>query len=115
MSRFWIIQTLVLGVVMARRIGRGRDNDYRLEDYNNEYRVEDYNNDPVVAAEGKVLQKIKSDIYQLEKEEADVEMDIMNRLNHRKQRGKHLQHLGGIDDEDQYLIEGSGRRLYYAM
>merc|ERR550539_2156686 len=106
MLRFWIILTVCISVVLPRRIGRGRDNDYRLEDYNN---------DPVVAAEGKVLQKIKSDIYQLEKEEADVEMDIMNRLNHENQREKHRHHLGGIDDEDQYYEEGSGRRLYYAM
>ena len=77
-------------------------------------RQEDYsNNDPVVAAEGKVLQRIKSDIYQLEKEEADVEMDIMKRLHHQNQREKH--HLGEVDDEDLYVGEGSGRRLYYVM
>ena len=94
-----MILTLCISAVLGRRIGRGRDNDY--------------NKDPVVAAEGKVLQKIKSDIYQLEKEEADVEMDIMNRLNHRNQREKYLLNLGVVDDED--LYEGSGWRPYYAM
>ena len=103
--------------VFGRRIGRGEtwNIDPMLED-SLEDRLEDINSDPVVAAEGKVLEKIKSDIYQLEKEEADVEMDIMNRLNHENQREKHRHHLGGIDDEDQYYYgEGSGRRLYYAM
>ena len=99
MLRFWIILTVCICAVLGRRIGRDRDKDY--------------NNDPVVAAEGKVLQKIKSDIYQLEKEEADVEMDIMNRMNHRNQREKHLHHLDWVDDED--LYEGSGWRPYYAM
>ena len=108
MLRFWIILFFCLTAVLGRRIGRG-------DTWNIEPSLEDFNRDPVVAAEGKVLQKIKSDIYKLEKEEAEVEMDIMNRLKHGNQREKHRHHLGGIDDEDQYYGEGSGRRLYYAM
>ena len=108
MLRFSIILTVCISAVFGRRIVRG-------ETWNIDDRQEDYIQDPVVAAEGKVLQKIKSDIYHLEKEEADVEMDIMKRLAHQNQREKHLQHLGEVDDEDQYWGEGSGRRLYYAM
>ena len=112
MLRSLIILAVCFWALFARRIGRGEtwNIDYREED-----RQENYNNnDPVVAAEGKVLQKIKSDIYQLEKKEADVEMDIMKRLNHQNQREKHLHHIND-DDEDHFLGEGSGRRLYYAM
>ena len=108
MFRVWIILTVCICAVLGRRIGGGKTRNIhtRLDD--------NHNNDPVVAAEGKVLQKIKSDIYQLEKEEADVEMDIMNRLNRQNQREK-LPYLAEVDDEDQYLVEGSGRRGYYFM
>ena len=105
MFKFWIILTVCICAVLGRRIGRGKT-------WNLDNRAG--NKDPVVAAEGKVLQKIKNYIYQLEKKEADVEMDIMNRLNRQNQREK-LPYLAGVDDEDQYLVEGSGRRGYYFM
>ena len=80
------------------------------------------NYDPVLAAEGKVLLKIIREERKLEKEKADVEMDIMNRQKHQNQPEKHQHHprqhhyLGESDDEDhEYLGEGSGILRYFAM
>ena len=81
------------------------------------------NYDPVLAAEGKVLLKIIREERKLEKEKADVEMDIMNRQQkHQNQPEKHQHHprqhhyLGESDDEDhEYLGEGSGILRYFAM
>ena len=136
MFRFLIILTVCIAAMFGRRIGRG-------ETRNIEDRQEDFIRDPVVVAEGEALQEIKSHIYELEREEAAVEMDIMERLAqqnkhekhpyhlgevddedqyweekrlaHQKKREKHLYHLGEVDDEDLYWGEGSGSRVYYAM
>ena len=108
MLRFSIILTVCISAVFGRRIVRG-------ETWNIDDKQEKYIQDPLVRAEGKVLQKIKSDIHHLEKEEADVEMDIMKRLAHENQREKHIQYLGEVDDEDQYWEEGSGNRLNFVM
>ena len=122
MFRFWIILSVCICTVLGRRIEIGKswnlDNWQEMEPQ--PLTIDNY--DPVLAAEGKELLKIKSDISKLKKEEADVMMDILKREKHQSQREKHQHHprqhhyLGESDDEDhEYLGEGSGIVRYFAM
>ena len=122
MFRFWIILSVCLCAVLGRKIEIGKSwNLVNWQEVEAQPLTID-NSDPVVAAEGKVLLKIIREERKLEKEKADVEMDIMNRQKHQNQPEKHQHHprqhhyLGESDDEDhEYLGEGSGILGYFAM